>query len=219
MLYVKLAPSDLTFLWDDCPLCFYRKVKHRISRPSTPFPKVFTILDNSQKIFFGGKRTEALHPSLPPGEVVFQDNWVQSEPIVVPGHRTGVMLRGFIDTALAFDDGTYGIVDFKTAEPRQEYVAFYGRQLHAYALAAESPMDEAPTFAPVSRLGLLCFEPNEMIQLDDGYAYRASATWIDVPRDDDAFLDFLGKVLDLIEASDPPKADPKCGFCKLRSAA
>lgn len=219
MQFLKLAPSDLTFLWDDCQRCFHLKVKRRISRPSTPFPKVFNILDNAQKDFFEGKRTEDISPSLPPGEVVFQDNWVQSEPITIPGHRMGVMLRGRIDTALAFDDGTYGIVDFKTAEPKMEHVAFYGRQLHAYALAAESPLDEPPTFAPVSRLGLLCFEPGEMVHLGSGYAYRTSSTWIEVPRNDAAFLGFLGEALDVLEEPDPPKAAPGCGFCKMRSAA
>jgi hypothetical protein len=33
---IKLAPSDLTFLLNDCKRCFYLKVMKNIRRPSTP---------------------------------------------------------------------------------------------------------------------------------------------------------------------------------------
>lgn len=42
---VKLAPSDLTFLWEECQRCFWLKVKGVLKRPSGLFPKVFTRLD------------------------------------------------------------------------------------------------------------------------------------------------------------------------------
>ncbi len=43
---IKLSPSDLTFLWDECPRCFYLKVTGRLSRPSTAFPSIFSSIDS-----------------------------------------------------------------------------------------------------------------------------------------------------------------------------
>ncbi len=37
----KISPSDLTFLWDECPRCFYLKVRHKFKRPGLPFPKIY----------------------------------------------------------------------------------------------------------------------------------------------------------------------------------
>src|SRR5436309_2014666 len=118
---LKLAPSDLTFLWEECQRCFWLKVKGVLKRPSAPYPKVFTRLDQQTKDYFFGKRTEEMDQGLCPGRVAFGDRWVRSAPLAVPGHQSAVMLAGRIDTALAFDDGSYGIIDFKTAEPRGEH--------------------------------------------------------------------------------------------------
>lgn len=51
---------------------------------------------------------------------------------------------------LSFDDGSYGIVDFKTTDPRDGHVDFYSLQLHAYALAFEQPADPSKRRSPVT---------------------------------------------------------------------
>lgn len=216
---INLAPSDLTFLWEQCSRCFYRKVKTGLRPPSIPIPKVFNKLDASQKAHFGGKPTESLGCGLPAGLLVLGGRWVKSQPITVPGHATQVVLRGYIDTAAAFEDGTFGVIDFKTAEPNPAFVEFYGRQLHSYAIALENSDDPAAGLAPISRLGLICFEPEEMMDLGAGaYAYKTKATWIEVPRNDDAFVAFLGDVLDVVEQDQPPAAAPNCQHCVFKAA-
>ena len=44
-------------------------------------------------------------------------------------------------------------------------------------------------------MGLLCVEPARMTSVRGGVAYRGSAHWIEVPREDEAFLAFLSQVL------------------------
>jgi len=56
---------------------------------------------------------------------------------------------------LAFDDGCYSVMDFKTSTPSRQHVAFYWRQLSAYAYALEHPAAGALQLSPVSKLGLL----------------------------------------------------------------
>lgn len=215
---VKLAPSDLTFLWEECRRCFWLKARGVLKRPSAPFPKIFTRLDNQTKDFFYGKRAEEMSVQLNPGRVAFGDRWVRSAALRVPGHTAEVTLAGRIDTALAFDDDSYGIIDFKTAEPRAEHVPFYGRQLHAYVLAAENPALGALELQPVSQLGLLYIEPVAMVGLEGDVAYKGESHFLEIERDDDAFFAFLSQVLYLLERPEPPAPAPKCSFCTYLAA-
>lgn len=215
---VKLAPSDLTFLWDECQRCFWLKAKGVLKRPSAPFPKIFTRLDGQTKDYFFGKRAEDMAEGLHAGRVAFGDRWVRSAPLAVPGHDVGVVIGGRIDTALAFDDGTYGVIDFKTSEPKPEHVMFYGRQLHSYALAVENPAPGALELSPVTQLGLLCVEPIAMVDLDGDVAYKGSSHFLEIERDDDAFMAFLSQVLYLLERPEPPERAPGCSYCSYLAA-
>jgi hypothetical protein len=215
---VRLAPSDLTHLWEGCQRCFWLKAKGVLKRPSVPFPKIFTRIDQQTKEYFFGKRSEEMAEGLRPGRVAFGDRWVRSGPLEVPGHPTPVVVAGRIDTALAFDDGSYAIIDLKTAEPRDEHVPFYGRQLNCYALAAENPARGRVTLKPVSMLGLLCIEPISMVGLDDGVAYKGTTQFLEIPRDDDAFLGFLSQVLFVLEQPEPPDPAPECSYCSYLAA-
>jgi hypothetical protein len=210
---VKLAPSDLTFLWSECERCFWLKARGVLKRPAGVFPKVFSMMDNQTKDFFFSKRSEEMAAELRPGRVAFGDRWVRSRPLPVPGHDTPVMLQGRIDTALSFDDGSYGIIDFKTSEPKDGHVPFYGRQLHSYAIAAEHPAEGALDLSPVTQLGLLCVEPVAMIGVGDAVAYKGDTHFLEIERDDDAFWAFISQVLFLLESPTPPDPAPKCGYC------
>lgn len=136
----------------------------------------------------------------------------------MPGHDTKVELRGFTDTLILFDGGGFGITDFKTAEPKEEHISFYGRQLMSYVMAAEHPAPGKPRLCPVTHLGLVCFEPVEMVAVDSRYAFATVPSWVEVPRDDDAFLAFLSEVLDVITAGEAPKHEG-CPWCEYRYAA
>ena len=213
----KLSPSDLTFLLEECQRCFWMKLAGGLPRPRAPFPKIFNLLDGQTKQFFRDKRTEEIAPGIKPGRVLHGDRWVRSGPIFVPGYASPVLLGGRFDTAFGYDDGTYGLVDFKTADPRSAHLALYGRQLHAYALAAEQAAPEGLELRPISQMGLLCVEPTAMEASGDGVAYRGEPHWIEIPRDDGQFMAFLSEVLCLLENPSPPEASENCAFCQYLS--
>ena len=216
----KLSPSDLTFLWDECPRCFYLKVVHGFTRPSAAFPRIFSRIDQLMKGYFGDLPAAAISPDLPPGVIRFADRWVVSQPILLPGHTQSAYIKGRFNSVIEFADGSYGVVDFKTSEPRREHVPFYSRQLHAYAYALEHPAEKALRLAPVSHLGLLCVEPVAMSgEATDRLAYLGQATWLDCPKDEAWFLGFIDNMLSVLEDPQPPPPAENCAYCQYREQA
>jgi hypothetical protein len=216
----KLSPSELTFLWDECQRCFYLKVVHGFNRPGMPFPKIFTQIDRLMKDYFFQLSTDEFSPELPPGRVAFADKWVYSAPISFSHRTASCYIRGVLDTVLQFEDQSYAVVDFKTTRPKKEHIAFYSRQLHAYSYALENPAPGKFTLSPVNRLGLLCVEPVQMNRTPTGsLAYEGLVTWLDCPKNDPLFLEFIDLVLGVLDAPDPPPANPNCTFCAYRDNA
>jgi hypothetical protein len=212
--FYKLSPSDLVFLWQECPRCFYQKVVDGVQRPRSPMPKIFTNIDSLMKVRLNGRRTEDLAPGMPPGALDFGEKWVESTPIRVPGSSITVALRGRLDIAVRLDDGTHGVVDFKTAERRAAHVPLYGRQLHAYAWALERPASGRFRLDAVRTLGLLVFEPDTFSNQVGSGSLTGRLTWIDVPRNDGAFTEFLGQVVSVLDRQTPPLPNEDCAWCQ-----
>jgi len=216
----KLSPSDLTFLWDECPRCFYLKVVRKFNRPSTAFPGIFSRIDMLMKNFFEGRSTAEFTPNLPPGVVRMGGKGVESHPLHLPGHSAVYKIAGRFDSVLEFEDGTYAVVDFKTTSPKQEHVAFYSRQLHAYSYALEHPAPGKLCLAPVTRLGLFSLDLDGLERVSiDRLALLGPVHWQEVPHDEAGFLAFLGSVADVLEQPEPPPPGEKCGFCKYRDSS
>jgi hypothetical protein len=216
----KLSPSDLTFLWDECPRCFYLKVVQGFNRPQTAFPKIFSRIDKLMKGYYENKPTAEVAPELPDGVVMLGEKWVTSQPIQLPGHHAACFIKGKFDSLVSFADRSYGVIDFKTSETRSEHVAFYSRQLHAYAYALENPAPNCLSLSPVSRLGLLCIEPVDMQGAPpDQVAYIGKKTWLEIPLDYTQFLAFLEQILFVLEQPEPPASNPKCVWCNYRQEA
>jgi PD-(D/E)XK nuclease superfamily len=212
----KISPSDLTFGWDGCKYCFYMKLKHGIALKGI-FPGMFNRMANMTSSFYLGKSTAEISPTLPPGTVKLREGWVKSVPITLPGVQSQCYIKGRFDAVIEFSDGSYGIIDYKTAEATDEQTAFYSRQLSAYAYALENPASDALSLSPVTRFGLFIvtparFEPtpgNEMVFVN-------KTVWMDVPRDDVAFLALLGEVVTLLDAPEPPASANDCETCNYR---
>ena len=216
----KLSPSDFGFLWDECQRCFYLKVVRGFARPRSAFPSIFSKIDSMMKKYFAEKTTREIAPELPPGVVAFGEKWVESRPIEMPGRASTCTIRGRFDSVVRFEDGSYGVIDFKTSSIGGQHVRRYARQLHSYAYALENPAPGKLSLSPVSKLGLLCVEPVEMLDFEKGaYAYRAEPIWIDCPRDDEAFMSFLDGVLAVLDRSDPPEGRSTCQWCQYRDAS
>jgi len=213
----KLSPSDFAFLWEECRRCFYLKVRESFYRPRPVMPKIFNQIDLKMKEYYTGKRTESFAPGIPPGVVSHDEHWVQSLPLSIPGHEGTCFIRGKFDTIVRFDDGGYGVIDFKTSHRRSEHIPLYSRQLHAYAVALENSAPGDLHLEPVSRLGLLVFEPDLYTQGKTGkVGFAGAMEWLEIPRDDDAFRLFLGEVMTVLESGEPPSPGPRCPWCRYR---
>ena len=107
-----------------------------------------------------GERAETVAEGMPAGVIGGGDRWVKSAPCAFRRAVALCIIRGRVDVLIDCDDGTKGIVDFKTTVPKPDHLAIYSRQLHAYAMALEHPLAGRPE--TVSSLGLLCFLPDSL---------------------------------------------------------
>ena len=215
----KLSPSDLTFLYSECPRCFYLKVKEGLSRPRGIMPTIFIKIDGIMKDHFEGKSPRDIDPSLPAGKVIFGDRWLQSKTF--KDRRTGnsIYLKGKSDTVLGFDDKSFGVVDFKTSSVKDSNVERYSRQLHSYALCLENAAEGKPALAPVSRLGLFVVEPTKLLKENKDYYFKNSVSWQEIPRNDEAFFEFLREVTALLSQDKIPAAGNSCSHCNYLKEA
>jgi len=213
----KISPSELTFFYNGCKRCFYLKVRHGIAQPSIPLPSIFTKIAGLLKDHYHGKRTEELHPGLPPGVIEYGERWVESRIISAEGHLDTCFIKGRFDIVAHFDDGTYGIIDYKTGNPEGGSSGLYSRQLHAYAL--ENPARGALNLAPISKLGLIYFHPTAVSQESiEKLSFNAEITLVDIERNEREFNRFITGILGLLESSTPPAPASDCTWCKyLRS--
>ena len=216
----KLSPSDFAFLWDECKCCFYLKVAGNFPPPQSVMPKIFITIDLAMKLALADQHTEQIAPGMPTGVIHSGERWVESAPITRPGRAAACYVRGKFDTVARFDDGSYGVVDFKTSQVKEDHLARYARQLHAYAYALEHPAPGKLALGPISRLGLLIFDPDTFDNRGDGSAaLTGSLTWLDIPHDEGAFLTFIDDVLAVLDRGEPPEPSPGCEWCRYREAS
>jgi len=210
----QLSPSDLTFLYSGCKRCFYQKVVNGIQQPSIPLPSVFSQIAGLLKNHYTDKRTSELHAALPPGVVSLGEKNVKSEVIQLPNRSASCYMKGRFDIVVSFDDGTYGVIDFKTGRPSRESANLYSRQLHAYAYALEHPALRALALSPITKLGLLYFYPSSTSQQNiESLSYEADITWVEIEKDEQGFLKFIDEVLDILEAPQAPEPSQTCQWC------
>ena len=115
---------------------------------------------------------------------------------------------------VTFDDGTYGIIDFKTGKPGNESAKLYSHQLQSYAYALQNPAQNALKLSPITKLGLLYFYPSKTSQQGVGtLSFDSEITWIEVENNEQDFLGFVDEVLAILDRPEAPESDPKCQWC------
>ena len=210
----RLSPSDLIFAYEGCKRCFYQKVVNKVAQPSIPLPSIFSKIAGLLKNHYDGKPTSELHVDLPSGIVSHGEKWVRSQTIQLPNHEDTCYISGRFDIVLSFDDGTYGVIDFKTSNPTKNSAWLYSRQLHAYAYALEHPAPGKLALSPVTKLGLLYFYPDNINQQSiERLNYGAEITWIEVEKNEGGFLSFIDKVLGVLELPEAPQHSLNCQWC------
>jgi RecB family exonuclease len=167
--------------------------------------------------YYLDKPASEISPKLPAGTVKFREKWVKSVPISFTETSSQCLIKGRFDAIIAFEDGSYGIVDYKTSDASEEKAAFYSRQLSAYAYALENPAPGALSISPITRLGLFIITPDRYERLPNGeIAFVTKTTWMDIPRDDATFLELLREIVMLLDMPFPPDPAEDCGLCNYR---
>jgi len=210
----KLSPSSFSFLYEGCKHCFYLNVVHNIKQPSMPLPGVFSIMASLQKNHYDGMRTELIHPGIPSGLVSHGEKFVKSKIIKSSRYDSSCYISGRFDIAATFDNGSYGVIDFKTGNPKEESNQLYKRQLSAYAFALENPELGALNMSPVSKIGLIYFPPLKTIhRANDKMLYETGIHWYELEYNDKDFLRFIDEVLNILDKPTPPNPSPDCLWC------
>lgn len=213
----KLSPSDLTFLWQGCKRCFWMKVRHNKRQVSMPMVPMFTQIDGNMRAFYDGGSAEALLGLSKPGIIhCKKDIGVQSHVFQPPGSECSCYLNGKLDAFVEFEDGSFAVVDFKTAKPSEEKGLLYGRQLHAYAYGLEHPADGKPHKSPITHLGLVYFDPTSYVLAGGEASFTGKAEYREIPRDDVAFLAMISEMLSVLDQESPPPSGPTCDWCDYR---
>jgi hypothetical protein len=117
---------------------------------------------------------------------------------------------------IKFDNGSYGVIDCKTASPSERKTEMYRRQLQAYAFALENSAEGRLCLKPITKLGVLYFGPKsfEQISLTE-QSLRGNLIWHEVIRDDIGFLDFIRTVIEVLRSDTIlPHTCQNCKYCK-----
>lgn len=207
----KLSPSDFKYLWEDCKHCYYLKVKEGLTLPSMGFPSIFNHMSGLLQQDLVGRNTSELNAGLPEGTFTQQEGYMKSAAIP-PSQKT--YISGRFDLMTEFSDGTHGVIDMKMIDPKEDAMAKFDRQLHAYKFALENPL-EGGNSVEISKLGLMVYKP-EKISLHKGYVYyRGKPVWYEIKINMDGFFSFISEVETLLEG---PVPDPTaaCAWCRYR---
>jgi len=205
----KLSPSDFAFLYEECKLCYYLKVKYGIYQPSMPMPGVFSAINTHLQGTLLAKNLHTLSKDLPEGTVEIQEGWVESKP--VPG--TEVYIKGKYDLLVKRPDGSHLLVDLKISTPNDDKIEKYKTQLGAYKFALENPVRGKP--AKITKLGLLIFYPESVSFKNSEALLHFPPKWLEVPVDEKGFLAFAKEVGELL-AGPAPNEGENCKWCKYR---
>ena len=203
----KLSPSDFAFLYEECKLCYYLKVKEGIYQPSMPMPGVFSAINARLQSTLIGKDLRELAKDLPEGKVEIQEGWVDSKPI----EGTSLYIKGKYDLLARRPDATSLLVDLKISQPNEDKIDKYKYQLAAYKYALENPANGMTM--EISKMGLLIFYPDTLSFENNTVDINFPPKWMEIPANDSRFITFI-KEMDTLLNGPIPEASPGCGFCK-----
>ena len=78
----------------------------------------------------------------------------------------------------------------------------------------EKPKDGSLKLSPIKRLGIFCFEPEDISKADDKDCnIRMKTQWFEIPRDDKDLLGYITKIQDVLYSEDKPESSSNCGVC------
>ena len=224
---VRISAKNLgqLLLPDYCPKCFYIKLKLVNKLPWQIFPGIFSSIDSySKKITW--KYFEK-YKKLPPWFAPFGEfkgllpapHWSK---FYVVDSQTGIRLSGVPDDIFECSDGTYFIVDYKTArlsDLQDSLAGMYRVQLNAY-----SYIFEKLGMGTVGGLGLVYYEPCgdapvedvEVVVRQDGFVMPFKACLKKVDENAERIIPALLKVVrGVVSSNVVPEGRDGCEDCRL----
>ncbi|MBI4165200.1 MAG: PD-(D/E)XK nuclease family protein [Acidobacteria bacterium] len=207
-----------------CPRCFWIQAHVGNKLPYQIFPGIFSSIDTYVKrVVIGSFDRHKAAPSwladlgklsgyrIPPHHTKF-NVLVQDVTVLVSGTPDGIFVRG---------DGSYLIVDYKTAkftEYQDELFPMYDAQLNAYAFIGEHS-----GFSPVSGLALVYTEPvtddraaaSDAHTLSDGFSMDFSAKILPVTIDAEKTPNLCRRAREIYDLESPPEPRAGCKDCNL----
>ena len=233
---IRLSPSELgKILLDDfCPRCFWftKKFPLQDKNPfSSPMPGIVSIADcyikNIVKWHF---KNYSLLPSWILNQLnrFFPHLDFQNAKQVKPGKwkinlfDNSCILMGQADEVLELPDGSWFIIDYKTAsitESQKKLRPLYEAQLNAYAYLAQKNFER-----PIAGLALLYFDPEYKNLEDDVILYRTKDQFlfgfkpvlIPIKLMKPEWIENLCRNLfEILSSETPPEGIENCQGCKL----
>jgi hypothetical protein len=221
---IRISAKDLggLALPGFCPRCFWI-TRHVKRLPFQIFPGIFSSIDSYSKKITAGyyeSHRELVH--------WFAEQGLAGRPVKVPHHSkfnildedTGVLLTGMPDEILRLTDGSFAILDYKTARftgHQDSLMPMYTVQLNAYAF-----IGQRLEYHPVSRLMLIYYEPVtdvtarevDLLVHDHGFQMSFSGKPLDILLDAGSIPALLRKAREIIELPAAPAGTADCADCR-----
>ncbi len=206
-----------------CPRCFWITM-HAEGLPYQIFPGIFSSIDAYGKRLVHGwfDRHQSAPPWLRPlGNIAGYRNPPHYSKFSILDPDTNVVLRGTPDGILVMGDGSYLIVDYKTAKftaHQDALFPMYDVQLNAYAFIGRER-----DVHPVSGLALVYTVPvtedpaasRDSNHTDSGFLMEFSAHVRPVDLAPDKIPPLLAKVRAIYDLKRPPQGKKGCKDCAL----
>ena len=216
---IVLAPSELDYKPKKCPRCFYLEKNKKISTKAFP-PPVFSRFDVVQQAYYKDKNTSDLTKDLPQGRIMNKDELpgrVISETLKDNKGRSFI-LGGRPDIVIKFDQGGYGIIDFKTTKISEDKSENYKHQLEAYAQIFSKPgstkSKKTPFLNPITHMGILQFDPSNIQSHNENKCdMRMNISFSPLKRDEEEFFKNITQIIDIISQSEIPDFTEDCNDC------
>ncbi|MBI3500986.1 MAG: PD-(D/E)XK nuclease family protein [Bacteroidetes bacterium] len=219
---LRISAKDLgaMALPDFCPRCFWIEW-HSDSLPfPTPFAGIFSSIDSYTK-----KVTNIHHDKHNHIPKWFQKFGIKGVPqevsknFFIEDNATNIKLTGIPDEVLK-DGKNYTILDYKTArftEHQDELFPMYEIQLNGYAWIADQT-----GFSPVTKLGLVYYEPQTNLTLDSiqdflrptGFTMPFDANYRAVDLNVSKVKRLLKQSREIMDLKKPPKGKSDCENCE-----
>ena len=211
---VTFSPSEFAFGYSGCKRCYY-DLKVKNLKVQTGFPSIFSKIDTLQKKYYHNQNSSVLKNKIIPDGIIKTDySKLQTSKILHDNKGRCFQLRGKIDEYIVHKN-FYSIIDFKVTNLNDSKTHIYKTQLISYALMFENPNEKSMRLFPVKKLGILCFEPNELKEINQRSFFEMSMKFYEIQRDDKFFINFITGVLDFLEG-DVPSFSDNCSICYLK---